>query len=77
MPRQINEDRTRKEMIDPQLKHAGCFFRDHSKVKIEYLDGYDAELWNRVTDYTHYRENGEILAANQVLGSNNNSLLIG
>lgn len=55
MPRQINEERTRKEMIDPsinsgqrpQLEKAGWTLRDHSKVKIEIpVDGYDAEPWN-------------------------------
>ncbi|MBL8080248.1 MAG: DEAD/DEAH box helicase family protein [Anaerolineales bacterium] len=63
MPRQINEDRTRKEMIDPQLEHAGWYLRDHSKVKIEIpVDGYDAAPWNGISDYTLYRENGEVLA---------------
>jgi hypothetical protein len=43
MPRQISEENTRKEMIDPstgsghrpQLEQAGWYLRDHSKVKIE------------------------------------------
>jgi len=61
--RQISEERTRKEMIDPQLEQAGWYLRDHSKVKIEIpVDGYDAEPWNGVTDYCLYRENGEVLA---------------
>jgi type I site-specific restriction endonuclease len=43
MPRQINEERTRKEMIDPQLDKAGWYLRDHSKVKIEIpVDGEPA-----------------------------------
>jgi type I restriction enzyme, R subunit len=59
----ISEERTRKEMIDPQLEHAGWYLRDHSKVRIEIpVDGYDAEPWNGVTDYCLYRENGEVLA---------------
>ena len=63
MPRQISEERTRKEMIDPQLEKAGWYLHDHSKVKIEIpVDGYDAEPWNGVTDYCLYRENGEVLA---------------
>ena len=63
MPRRISEEVTRKEMIDPQLEQAGWYLRDHSKVKIEIpVDGYDAEPWNGVTDYTLYRENGEVLA---------------
>jgi type I restriction enzyme, R subunit len=63
MPRQISEAKTRKEMIDPQLEKVGWTLRDHSKVNIEIpVDGYDAEPWNGVTDYTLYRENGEVLA---------------
>jgi type I restriction enzyme R subunit len=63
MPQQISEERTRKEMIDPQLDHAGWFLRDHSRVKIEIpVDGYNAEPFNGVTDYCLYRENGEVLA---------------
>jgi type I restriction enzyme, R subunit len=63
MPRKLSEERTRKEMIDPQLEHAGWYLRDHSKVKTEIpVDGYDAEPWNGVSDYTLYRENGEVLA---------------
>jgi type I restriction enzyme R subunit len=63
MPRQISEDLTRKEMIDPQLERAGWYLRDYSRVKTEIpVDGYDAEPWNGVSDYTLYRENGEVLA---------------
>jgi type I restriction enzyme R subunit len=50
-------------MIDPQLEQASWYLRDHSKVKINIpVDGYDAELWNGVSDYCLYRENGEVLA---------------
>jgi hypothetical protein len=38
MPRQISEELTRKEMIDPQLEKAGWYLRDHSKVKAEITD---------------------------------------
>ncbi|MGB8980489.1 MAG: DEAD/DEAH box helicase family protein [Anaerolineales bacterium] len=63
MPRQLSEDLTRKEMIDPQLEKAGWYLRDHSRVKIEIpVDGYDAEPWNGVSDYCLYRDNGEVLA---------------
>ena len=63
MPRRLSEDRIRKEMIDPQLEHAGWYLRDHSKVKIEIpVDGYDAEPWNGVTDYCLCGENGEVFA---------------
>jgi len=63
MPRRLSEELTRKEMIDPQLEKVGWYLRDHSKVKTEIpVDGYDAEPWNGVSDYTLYRENGEVLA---------------
>ena len=67
----VSEERTRKEMIDPQLEKAGWYRADHSEVKIEItacpdalfgVDGYDAEPWNGVIDYCLYRENGEVLA---------------
>ena len=39
MPRKFSEERTRKEMIDPQLEKAGWYLRDHAEeqaqVKIE------------------------------------------
>lgn len=61
--RRIPEERTRKELIDPQLEKAGWYLRDHAKMKIEIpVDGYDAEPWNGVTDYCLYRGNGEVLA---------------
>ncbi|MDP1624266.1 MAG: DEAD/DEAH box helicase family protein [bacterium] len=61
--RNISEEITRKQMIDPQLEQAGWYLRDHSKVKEEIpVDGYDAEPWNGISDYTLYRENGEVLA---------------
>ena len=76
MTRQISEELTCKEMIDPQLKTADWYLRDHAKehakVKIEIpacpnalfgVDGYDAEPWNGMTDYcTCGGENGEVLA---------------
>lgn len=67
MSRRISEERMRgehaqKEMIDPQLEQAGWYLADHSKIKTEIpVDGYDAEPWNGVSDYTLYRENGEVL----------------
>jgi len=33
MPRQINEERTRKEMIDPQLERAGWYLRARSETR--------------------------------------------
>lgn len=59
--RRISEEKTRKEMTEPQLENAGWYLRDHSKVKIEIpADGYDAEPWNGVTDTALYREDGEV-----------------
>ena len=50
-------------MIDPQLEKIGWSLRDQTKVGIEIpVDGYDAEPWNGVSDYTLLRENGDILA---------------
>jgi len=61
--RRISEEKTRKEIIDPQLERAGWYLRDHSRVKTEIpVDGYDAAPWNGVSDYCLYRENGEVLA---------------
>ena len=72
----ITEERTRKELIDPQLERAGWLLRDHSKVKIEIpVDGYDAEPWNGVTDYCLYRENGEVLAVVYGEGSGRDCLI--
>jgi len=89
MPRKFSEERARKEMsvppfvggIDPQLKKAGWYLRDHAeeqaKMKIEIpacpdalcgVDGYDAEPWNGATDYYLYRENGEVLVLSFVEG---------
>jgi type I restriction enzyme R subunit len=62
-PLRLSEDLTRKKMIDPQLEKAGWYLADHSRVKTEIpVYGYDAEPWNGVSDYTLYRENGEVLA---------------
>ena len=33
MPRKLSEERTRKEMIDPQLEAAGSYLRDHARIK--------------------------------------------
>ena len=68
MPRKLSEERTRKEMIDPQLERAGWYLRDHSKINIEIpVDGYDAEPWNGVSDYCLYRNNGEVLAVMEAI----------
>jgi type I site-specific restriction endonuclease len=57
--RKLSEERTRKQMIDPQLEMAGWYLRDHSKVNEEIpVDGYKtsevsetSEVWaSGVTD---------------------------
>lgn len=64
MSRKISEERTRNEMINPQLEQAGWYLRDHSKVKTEIpVDGYDAEPWSRFSNYCLYCEIGNLLVA--------------
>lgn len=66
MRRQIDENQTRKEMIDPQLERADLSLRDYSKVREEILvDGYDAERWFVLRDYCLYHENGGALKVQQ------------
>jgi len=58
-----NEARTRQDLIDPALRHAGWTLTDSAQVGIEIpVDGYDAEPWNGITDYCLYQPNGEIIA---------------
>jgi type I restriction enzyme, R subunit len=59
----MNEARTRKELIDPLLEAAGWNLRNRQMVGQEIpVDGYNKEPWNGITDYSLYRENGEVLA---------------
>lgn len=64
--RQLSEDQTRKQLIDPQLERAGWYLRDHSKVKIEVPVSAErpegSATFGTIADYCLYRENGEILA---------------
>ncbi|PWH16267.1 MAG: type I restriction endonuclease [Anaerolineae bacterium] len=66
MLRQISEEHTRKQLIDPQLERAGWVLRDHSKVKIEVSVGAErpegSTTFGTIADYCLYRENGEVLA---------------
>jgi type I restriction enzyme R subunit len=50
MPRRrISEARTRKELIDLQLKKAGWDVRDGTQVGIEIpVDGFDPDAWNQL-----------------------------
>ncbi|WP_345308185.1 hypothetical protein [Candidatus Villigracilis saccharophilus] len=40
MPRKISEDQTRKQMIDPQLEHAGWYLRDPAQKQAK-VSGYE------------------------------------
>ncbi|MDE3091648.1 MAG: DEAD/DEAH box helicase family protein, partial [Chloroflexota bacterium] len=61
--RTLNEAKTRENLIDPALTRAGWNLINRSQVGLEIpVDGYDAEPWNGVTDYSLYRPNGEIIA---------------
>jgi type I restriction enzyme R subunit len=63
MPERINEQETRSTFIDPQLRNAGWNTYDHSQVGMEIpVLNYDKTLINGFTDYTLYRDNGEVLA---------------
>ncbi len=59
----LNEAKTREDLIDPALTRAGWNLMNKSQVGLEIpVDGYDAEPWNGVTDYSLYRPNGEVIA---------------
>ncbi|MDM9581978.1 type I restriction endonuclease [Nostoc sp. GT001] len=54
---------TRTELIDPALELAGWNLKNPNQVGFEIpVDGYDAELWNGITDYWLYQANGEVIA---------------
>lgn len=81
--RKLSEERTRKEMIDPQLEQAGWYLRDHSKVRKEIpVEGLKtsevsetSEIWeDGVTDYTLYRKNGEVLSVVETKDNNSFSI---
>ena len=58
-----NEARTRVLHIDPQLRAADWRLNDRTQVRLEVpVDGYDAEPWNGVTDYSLYDASGNVLA---------------
>ncbi|MDQ3022175.1 MAG: DEAD/DEAH box helicase family protein [Bacteroidota bacterium] len=59
----ISEKQTRYTLIDPLLTKAGWNIHDRSQVLFEIpTENYDKTLINGFTDYTLYRENGEVLA---------------
>ena len=58
-----SEAQTRVALIDPLLAKAGWNLRDKTQVGLEIpVDGYDAEPWNGVTDYSLYDQTGNVLA---------------
>lgn len=59
----MRESETRYTLIDPLLQKAGWNLNDRSQVQFEIpTENYDKTLINGFTDYTLYRENGEVLA---------------
>lgn len=58
-----NEQTTRKTIIDPLLQKAHWNIFDRQQVRTEIpTTNYDKSIINGFTDYTLYRENGEVLA---------------
>jgi type I restriction enzyme, R subunit len=59
----LNESETRYSLIDPLIRKAGWNLADKREVAFEVpVNGYDATPENGITDYTLYREKGEVLA---------------
>lgn len=60
---ELNESGTRALLINPLLHRGGWNLDDRSEVRFEIpVDGYDAELWNGVTDYCLYDYAGSVLS---------------
>ena len=60
---QWNEAETRYNAIDPLLKKAGWNLADRREVAFEVpVNGYDQTPENGITDYTLFRDNGQVLA---------------
>ncbi len=60
---QPSEARTWRDKIDSALQAAGWDLDNRAQVGFEIpVDGYDAEPWNGITDYSLYRSNVEIIA---------------
>lgn len=62
-PIHVNEQTTRLNLIDPQLKKAGWNLSDRTQVGFEIpVGGYDRSIYEGFTDYCLYRTNGDVLA---------------
>lgn len=62
-PYRISEQKTRYNLIDPQLKKTGWNLSDRTQVGFEIpVAGYDASPSEGITDYCIYRSNGDVLA---------------
>jgi type I site-specific restriction endonuclease len=58
-----NEVQTRKQLIDHQISKAGWNLFDRQQVGFEVPASGDDDDWtDGITDYSLYRENGEIIA---------------
>lgn len=59
----ISEQKTRYNLIDPQLNKAGWILSDRTQVGFEIpVADYDASPSEGTTDYCLYRSNGDVLA---------------
>lgn len=59
----LNEAQARYLLIDPALERVGWNLDDRTQVRFEVpVDGYDAEPWNGVTDYSLYELSAEVIA---------------
>jgi type I restriction enzyme R subunit len=59
----LNEAKTRAQLINPQLERAGWNLSDHTQVRFEVpVAGYDPTPWNGFTDICLYSPNGSVLA---------------
>lgn len=58
-----NEAQTRKQLIDHQIAKANWNLNDRNQVRFEVpVSGDDDDWTDGITDYSLYRENGEIIA---------------
>ena len=59
----LNENQTRKQLIDGQITKAGWSLFDRNQVRFEVPASGDDEDWtDGITDYSLYLPNGEIIA---------------